>query len=325
MKCIVLAKISRRLLAALVDFIILVGSTLAIFVGILPYTFNKDEYISNLNSVFNISLDSGLFLSTDNVSSYKKNSFKELNTLDRLLYYKFNLDGKEVEIKLINSLADFYIENRSCIDETNLSYEVFVKDIININSEKSNIKSFSIDYNNNKKISLELMDKEKEEITIVYFLNAFESACNSVITSSKIIKINDANAKIMGNALIYLIPIVYGVGAIFYLLIPMLSKTGETIGKYIFKLGVLSKNGYTLAKPWFILRYLSFISLDCVLGILSFGGIFLISYTMFVFTKKRRSLHDYLSNSVVIDKEASTWFNSKEEEIDYKEANKIYE
>ena len=42
---------------------------------------------------------------------------------------------------------------------------------------------------------------------------------------------------------------------------------------------------------------------------------FLVTYTMFLFNKKRRCLHDYFGNSVVIDRNQSIWYPSKEVEL----------
>ena len=68
------------------------------------------------------------------------------------------------------------------------------------------------------------------------------------------------------------------------------------------------------------LVYYSFLSkyhyylVDFLLGIVTFGVVFVISYMMFCFTKKRRAVEDYFGKSVVIDKKQSSWFKNKEEE-----------
>ena len=97
-------------------------------------------------------------------------------------------------------------------------------------------------------------------------------------------------------------------------MIPLFSKRNETIGKYIFKLGVISKDGYSLKKIWIFIRWLSYLVIELVGGFLTMGGTILISYTMLIFNKKKRTIHDYIGNSIVINKEESFYFNSYEEE-----------
>ena len=82
-------------------------------------------------------------------------------------------------------------------------------------------------------------------------------------------------------------------------------------------LGVLSADGYVLKRYYHIPRFITFFVIEMAGGILTFGGFFLISYIMFCFTKKRRSVHDFCSNSVVIDKKESVWFVDRDQEYRY--------
>ena len=120
-----------------------------------------------------------------------------------------------------------------------------------------------------------------------------------------------------------ILPVLFGTSFIFYFLVPIFSKNGETIGKYILGLGVLSADGYVLKKYYYIPRYFSFFILEFAGGILTFGGFFLVTYILFCFNKKRRSVHDFLSNSVVIDKKASVWFVDRDQEYRYNYKTRI--
>ena len=88
-------------------------------------------------------------------------------------------------------------------------------------------------------------------------------------------------------------------------------------------LGVLSADGYVLKRYYHIPRFLSLFIIEMAGGILSFGGLFLISYILFCFNKKRRSIHDFVGNSVVIDKKASVWFVDKDQEYKYNYKTRI--
>ena len=78
------------------------------------------------------------------------------------------------------------------------------------------------------------------------------------------------------------------------------------------------KTGYELEKIYYLPRFLSYLIIEVILSFVTIGGTFLISYTMFQFTKKRRCIHDYLSKSCVVDKELSFVFKNKKIEEAYK-------
>ena len=73
-----------------------------------------------------------------------------------------------------------------------------------------------------------------------------------------------------------------------------------------------------LEKIYYLPRFLSYLIIEVILSFVTIGGTFLISYTMFQFTKKRRCIHDYLSKSCVVDKELSFVFKNKKIEEAYK-------
>ena len=66
-----------------------------------------------------------------------------------------------------------------------------------------------------------------------------------------------------------------------------------------------------------IVRWLAYILFEILLGFITFGGTLLISYTMFLFIKKRRCIHDFIGKSAVIDSENSMIFESEKEESFY--------
>ncbi len=107
------------------------------------------------------------------------------------------------------------------------------------------------------------------------------------------------------------------VSLVYYLIIPLFMKNCQTIGKRILSLIVLTDDGYVYSKWKYVLRYLSFFGIEIIGGIASFGATIMISYTILLFTKKRRCLHDYICQSVVADDRYSTYFKNKEVEKQY--------
>ena len=59
--------------------------------------------------------------------------------------------------------------------------------------------------------------------------------------------------------------------------------------------------------------------IDLFLGFVTMFGSLLISYTMMVFNKRGMVIHDYISGTMVVDKELTIRFKNAEEERRFKE------
>ncbi|MCR5332844.1 MAG: RDD family protein [Bacilli bacterium] len=104
-----------------------------------------------------------------------------------------------------------------------------------------------------------------------------------------------------------------------YLLVPMLFKNGETLGKKTMHICLLAKDGYAIKKRQVIFRFLVFfveISLSLFVvgvGMMSFvtGAVgVLILFAATLISKTNRSPHDYAAATVVIDERTSVFFES---------------
>lgn len=350
MKCIVLAKQSSRIIAALIDFLIMAVLSIILFLFCLyPITFDKTTYTNNQNVIQEIYVDSGMYvkeiksnstyttfimelLANDIGSNVSRNDEKLINYLNTYTYNEVTYHPVDMIFKFYSSTLkknsneeylDFTKDPYKFYDNKLTSDEVIEK--FKVNSEDSNIASIS---NSNGYYEISVIDENKRNVTFTFvsglFTNTSTKAIKELIESSPTITdLTSQNNSMMWKSIVYLIPSIFGVSLIFYLIIPLCSKNGETIGKYIMHLCVLSSDGYELNKLFYIPRYFVYVIVEYILGIVSFGGLFLISYIMFVFTKKRRCLHDYCSNSVVVDKRQSTWFKNREQEYIYMNKTRI--
>ena len=84
----------------------------------------------------------------------------------------------------------------------------------------------------------------KEKLNERFFIEQFKGACNYVLNNQKITDLTNENRDLMFDSLKLFLPILLGVSLIFDLLIPLFSKEGQTIGKHLFGLAVLNKEGY---------------------------------------------------------------------------------
>ena len=283
MSKIYLAKKSKRIFARLVDVLILFVLTLGTFFALTPLTFDSKTYNENVNSSLIYYENSGLYLK-------KKNGYFSFTSI--------------IDFNTIESLTNFEYEE----GETKTN-------ILKINSEVSNIKDFIVTENN---VSITLIDETLDKTTILFICDTFSKAADIVNKCSAVQAIENENKQILLNSILYVFPCLFFYCFILEFLIPVCSKHGETIGKYIFKLMVISKDGYELEKIYYLPRFLSYLIIEVILSFVTIGGTFLISYTMFQFTKKRRCIHDYLSKSCVVDKELSFVFKNKKIEEAYK-------
>ncbi|MFZ9782344.1 MAG: RDD family protein, partial [Bacilli bacterium] len=113
--------------------------------------------------------------------------------------------------------------------------------------------------------------------------------------------------------------IIYSVSisfVIFYLILPLSLKRGQTLGKRLSGLIVVNDKGY--AMQWWQLPLRS-----VVLGVTLFTALYtvfgslLLSYTLMVFTKGYRSANDFLGLTKIVDGKTSKIFKTESEMLAY--------
>ena len=98
-----------------------------------------------------------------------------------------------------------------------------------------------------------------------------------------------------------------------YLLIPMVTKNGKTVGKMMFHLCLTNQMGFKVKRTQIAVRFLAFVIINLFLGRMTIMMLPLVSFAVMIFTKKNMSLHDYCSATIVIDERSSFIFNNKNE------------
>lgn len=319
-KIIRLAKNSRRLAASLVDFLLLAIASILCFVyGVYPHIFDKEKYVNNNNLIVEKYEASGLYCKTSNNALYNPFTIDNYTTLADLTLKETTYNGDKFSVNVTKNLYDFYVNKFVNFEGSNITLDVFCTDILKVGTTTSNISALSLE---GDVFSYKLLDPSKLNTTLNFMISTYSNTCTLVSKTKYISNLDNENRALISSTFIYLIPIVAGFSFILNFLIPLLSSNGESIGKYMFGLCVLNKDGYHLKWYFYIPRYIVYCFVEVILGVCSFGGTFLISYTMFLFTKKKRCLHDYCSNSVVIDKKNSNWFETPETEREYLNSHK---
>lgn len=320
MKKIMLAKKGIRILARVIDMSIVFGLTVLIFLlFIYPNTFDKKKFDDNNNQIIELYKDSDLFVVDNNGNYNAKCTFNNIMTLEDIYSLDVSYGGVVYEdISLTKSLYNFYLNKFETYSSlNNLTYEMYCNNILKIGSAESNIKSFNaID------CTFELINVDTPDVTIIYFIEQYKSACNKVMTCEKVNSLTLENQSLMLNSIKLIIPLLIAISFIFDFIIPICSKEGQTIGKHLFGLVLVDKDGYKFKKSKHVIRFVAYLVLEIILGLITMGGFILISYTMFMFKKNRRCLHDIIAGSVVIDKKDSFYFDSPQEERYYEERAK---
>ena len=99
-------------------------------------------------------------------------------------------------------------------------------------------------------------------------------------------------------------------GLIYFLIIPLFFKNGETLGMKIVHVGLVNSLEYQVSKPQVFLKNLVILA-EIFLGLFTFFIVFLVDYIVMVFTKRHRSFSDFVAATVIIDTKNSVWFVSR--------------
>lgn len=104
---------------------------------------------------------------------------------------------------------------------------------------------------------------------------------------------------------------------IFEFIIPLCLRRGrKTLGKLVFKLGVVDARGLSPSFVRFLARTTLFFFFEIILSVLTFFIPLIVSSSMFTFSKANQSFHDYVAGTYVIDCSSNQIFMNEEE---YKE------
>lgn len=319
MKHIEFPKKWKRILAAFIDFMMMVALfSILYFPLVFPSTFDSTAYSKNSSDSQTLYLDSSMFLRISESKVVSPTNYISYTTIAQVESASFQYEGQTFTVSLINNLRTYYLEKADSYDGTILSESVFKSDVLKIGTSESCLASY--EYLDGKSV-LTLTSDDKESTAVSFITSLYETTATTISSAKSISSLSDANQKLMLKPILLSIPTLIVASIPFFLIIPLLSKNGQTLGKRWFHIVVLSSRGYELKRIYLLPRWAVYIVFEVVLGIMSFGASFLISYTMFLFAKNHRCLHDFASNSVVADGDNSFWFVDPVEESEYKESH----
>jgi uncharacterized RDD family membrane protein YckC len=110
--------------------------------------------------------------------------------------------------------------------------------------------------------------------------------------------------------------------SVIFLVFPLFFKHGQTLGKKLLKLGVTNRHGYKVGAWWLLLRYFAFLVINLLSNLLIPIVLPFISITIMTFNRERRSAHDIIANTKVIDLLNSKVYSNEAEFIEVQNALK---
>lgn len=102
-------------------------------------------------------------------------------------------------------------------------------------------------------------------------------------------------------------------GIVYYLLMPLCFKNGETLAMKMLHLGLVTKDGYQVKKIQVFLHYL-FNFVELFIAQFTYFLFYLVDYALIIINKEHRSIADFIAVTKMIDTKSSAWFVSKEVE-----------
>lgn len=314
-KIIVLGGLWKRAFAFLIDLLLSAVVFCAIYFPlVLPAVSDTETYSQNSQRMAEIAYESGLYVrfGEDILNPTSLCERDEVSDFTTVTVYH---NGQAKEFHLLNALYDYWTLKASDFGNKNVTPEVFSSDVLRVGKELSNIESFFL--NDDGLYEVALIDEGKSSTTISFLNNAYGNAVLTLNNDPELLALDRENSKISQVAALWAIPVIVGASAIFMLIIPLCLSDGQSLGKKAMGLVVLTDLGYVYPRWKLVPRYLTCLIIEIAGGVASFGATLLISYTMSMFTKKHRSIHDYLCGSVVADAKSSLWFATPSEEEDF--------
>lgn len=269
--------------------------------------------------------------------SEKQEKFYEHQIFSKLCVYEEKVDGN---YKIINNTEELENRNLNNLTRTTLLDEY---NFDSIDEYKNRLEYYYCSYLTNQNIvfpkgypepiltienseGIEVSNQEwfDENIKNLTDKDKILEACKNAeihFYKTKMVRDLDKDVKWI-QVFIFATPFVLSFG-VFYILIPLLNKNGETLAKKVTHIAVISFDTYSVKKRQIVFRQLLlmfYIILAMIIygiGTTSFAtlGVAIVIYLLvIVFNKNNRSIVDYAAYTLLVDSSKSVWFNSPEEE-----------
>jgi len=272
---------------------------------------------------------------------YKTNEYRKgMYEIGAYVYVEYKTTSDSYYYEIIGDVTNTSYENLTYNEENTLGITMITTSNLKITVEQldyyvamlyTNIGD--IDSFNASKVDSELFDESglplesaKEEDLKNYYFDQYQK----VFESEKFKNYKDGYIYNLGDELntidIFKAYSSYFVSlVIFYLLIPMLSKKRQTLGKRILNLEVIdAKTSQNASKMQILIRFAAITLIEFFLSMILSGLLYLpllVSIIMMVITLNQSTIHDYISGTRVIETNDNVYINEEAVNKDFIDAS----
>lgn len=272
---------------------------------------------------------------------YKTNEYRKgMYEIGAYVYVEYKTTSDSYYYEIIGDVTNTSYENLTYNEENTLGITMITTSNLKITVEQldyyvamlyTNIGD--IDSFKASKVDSELFDESglplesaKEEDLKNYYFDQYQK----VFDSEKFKNYKDGYIYNLGDELntidIFKAYSSYFVSLIiFYLLIPMLSKKRQTLGKRILNLEVIdAKTGQNASKMQILIRFAAITLIEFFLSMILSGLLYLpllVSIIMMVITLNQSTIHDYISGTRVIEVVDNVYMNEEAVNKDFIDAS----
>ena len=284
-------KFTRRILANLVDLIIFSLVGLGLFILTRYIVSNTDDYKKTMNSLNDMQLNSGLYVKND---------------LDQIVGVVTHVDADSnnsntSKARLSEETIDqFIVYIKDYLTEDNYQKMVSDYDQTRLEKKDGEIHLFITDGETGKIIkNEEYYDGHSWVYKDFYFDYIDNTFTGYLVSSAEFVRLT----KQINTYLMWVeIPIAFVSSVILVYFVPTLffRRGRMTLGKALYRIGTVDSR-YLSPTFWRNLAKWSIFLLEMLAGVATFGVLFVLSFTLMVFSKKQQGFPDYMLGLQEVD------------------------
>ena len=339
-----LAPIGLRIVSAIVDFAITLAVGLAFLYGVFTFAFSgiTEKYESQLNAY---RVESHLMVKDEagNVTNAPRSIESYRNAVEG--FYLRYMAGNPLEGEAVspNAYKALNVNGEAVMPKDYYTVQYFNREVLGITQDdpEGDVSESYFTYKKDaeghylkNEIAIRRSERydssvgHKVEITDDAFLTNYEyiyANANYYLVSQSFYQNVSTPYHFVQQAEIALATFVSGV--LSYIVMPLVFKNGQTLGKKIFGFGLASYDGYKFHNWQLYLRYVPFFIVNAamlapiwtslMLSIGIFLAVILVSFALMMASPKKTALHDFAARTIVIDQKTSILFENELEEEDY--------
>lgn len=270
------ASLNNRLAAACLDiFILMMGFILFNNFFVIPIFNLTSDYNQVYDTYVQELVDSKMYEEDENnnvIFVLDNFTLDELTTYDEIITYNY-------------SLEEYSTNGPSALEEFKNSKTDMMKEYFTYDQETDTY----------------IPNEENESKILTFYSDAFNDLSSFLLVNNETLA--NAYSKLnFYNQIERFISILI-VSVVLYIVIPLILKNGQTIGKKVLKVYVVEcdKEGLGLSTSKLLLREGTFVVVEVILSMFTYYIPIILSLIVLVATKNRVSLHDVVSKTMVID------------------------